>query len=108
MAGLDWAGFFYWNEQMAVGMRQNRAGRRIWPLRCNPISLVEIVVKLDTSVTFYSEFSADIIPVWQRRHAYVRSRVARLLQKEQFSGAGSGTGSTYRFDSFIPMTGRQK
>jgi hypothetical protein len=69
---------------------------------------VEIVVTLDTSVTFYSGFSADIIPVWQRRHAYVQSRVARLLQKEQFSGAGSGTGSTYLFGSFIPMTGRQK
>jgi hypothetical protein len=65
-------------------------------------------VKLDTSVTFYSGISRDIIILWQRRRAYVRSRVARLLQKEQFSDAGSGTGSTFPFGSFIPMMGRQK
>jgi hypothetical protein len=69
---------------------------------------VEKAVKLDTSVTFYSGFSTDIIPVWQRRHAYVRSRVAKLLQKEQFSGAGNGIGSTFLSGSFIPMRGQQK
>jgi hypothetical protein len=65
---------------------------------------VEIVVKLDTSVTFYSGFATDIIRVWQRRRAYVRSRVEKLLQKEQFSDAGSGTASTFLFGSFTPMT----
>jgi len=63
---------------------------------------------LDTSVTFYSGFSTDIIRVWQRKRADVLSRVARLLQKERFSDAGSGTGSTFPFGSFIRMTAPQK
>jgi hypothetical protein len=49
-------------------------------------------VMLDTSVTFYSGISTAIIGAWQRRHVYGRSQVAKLLQKEQFSGAGSGIG----------------
>ena len=93
---------------MADGMRQEPGLRGIRRLRCNPVFLVEIVAKLDTSVTFYSGFSADIIRVWQRKRAYVRFRVARLLQKERFSDAGSGTGSTFLFGSFIRMTERQK
>jgi hypothetical protein len=61
-------------------------------LRDNPVFSQTKTVMLDTSVTFYSGISAAIIGAWQRRHVYGQSRVARLLQKEQFSGAGSGTG----------------
>jgi hypothetical protein len=63
---------------------------------------------LDTSVTFYSGISTAIIGAWQRRHVYGQSQVARLHQKEQFSGAGSGTGLTFLSGSFIPMTERPK
>src|SRR5579871_2279433 len=82
--------------------------RSVRRLRCNPVFSVEIVVTLDTSVTFYSGFRADIIGVWQRKRAYVRSRVARCLQKERFSDAGSGTASTFLYGSFIRMMERQK
>jgi hypothetical protein len=47
---------------------------------------------LDTSVTFYSEISTAIIGAWQRRHVYGQSQVEKCLRKEQYSGAGSGTG----------------
>jgi len=36
--------------------------------------------RLITSVTFYSGMAANIISPWQRRHAYVQSRVAKLQQ----------------------------
>jgi hypothetical protein len=57
-----------------------------------PVFVKTKTVMLDTSVTFYSGISTAIIGTWQRRHVYGQSQVAKLLQKEQFSGAGSGTG----------------
>jgi hypothetical protein len=75
-----------------------------FPLRDKPVFSKTKTVMLDTSVTFYSEISTAIIGAWQRRRAYGQSQVARLLQKEQFSGAGSGTGSIFPYGSFFPRT----
>ena len=103
-AARDYASFL----RHEPGRRGEPAVSADYPLRCNPVFLRSIAAKLDTSVTFYSGIPAAIIPVWQRRRAYVRSRVARLRLKERFLDAGSGTGSTFLFGSFILMTGQQK
>jgi len=73
-------------------------------LRDIPVFLKTKTGMLDTSVTFYSGISTAIIGAWQRRRAYGQSQVARLLQKEQFSGAGSGTGSIFPYGSFFSRT----
>jgi hypothetical protein len=75
-----------------------------FPLRDKRVFFHTKTVALDTSVTFYSGISTAIIGAWQRRHVYGQSQVARLLQKEQFSGAGSGTGSIFPYGSFFPRT----
>jgi hypothetical protein len=63
-----------------------------FPLRDIPVFSKTKTVMLDTSVTFYSGISTAIIGAWQRRRAYGQSQVENSLRKEQFSGAGSGTG----------------
>jgi len=78
------------------------------PLRDIPVFSKTKTGMLDTSVTFYSGISTAIIDAWQRRHVYGRFQVAKLLQKEQFSDAGSGSGSTCPFGSFLPMTERPR
>jgi hypothetical protein len=94
----------HWSLRPAFLPSGGRKADAKFPLRDKPVFSTTKTVMLDTSVTFYSEISTAIIGAWQRRRAYGQSQVARLLQKEQFSGAGSGTGSIFPYGSFFPRT----
>src|SRR6476646_4806971 len=77
-------------------------------LRDIPVFLKTKTGMLDTSVTFYSGISTTIISAWQHRHVYGQSQVEKFLRYEQYSGAGSGTGSIFLSSSFFPRTDRPR
>src|SRR6478735_7208618 len=95
-------------QPFVVGGQNQREKDAKFPLRDIPVFLKTKTGMLDTSVTFYSGISTAIIGAWQRRHVYGQSQVEKFLRNEQYSGAGSGTGSIFLSGSFFPRTDRPR